>query len=150
MGLRRGFSLIEVVVVVAVATIILGISTFYSASWMGRSAAKAAAQVFSRDLAQARAFAIRSQEPVRIRFWEDSLVYRVESEGGRELVRRVFSADGDIRLSGVDLEVQGDSIHFDARGLVALSGLGSAAFSAGSTSYAVTFNATGASRVVPR
>lgn len=149
-GRRAGYTLIEMTMVLFIIAIGLGIATFYLTSFLGQASARRAAQVFSRDLAQARSFATRSRESVTVRFHEDSLVYRIESEGGRLLIRRSFTADDDIPLSAVDLELLGDSIRFDARGLAPVTGIGTGAFTAGAEVYEVRFNGTGASRVARR
>lgn len=145
-----GYTLIEMAMVLVIVAVGLGVATLYLTSFLGQTSARRAAQVFSRDLAQARAFATRSREGVTVRFFEDSMVYRVQSEGGRLLVRRSFQAGDDIPLSALDLELVGDSVRFDARGLAAIAGLGTAAFAAGADVYEVRFNGTGASRVAPR
>lgn len=148
---RAGFTLVELVVVLAIVAVTISVGGLYLTGFLGRSSARQAAQIFSRDLAQARAFASRSREPVTVRFDEDSLLYRVQSQGGRILATRWFSSGQDIVLTDVDLEVDGDSILFNAQGLTPLpSGLGSAAFSAGEEVYEVRFNGTGRSRVGPR
>lgn len=146
----RGFTLIEITVMLVVVAVSLGTAGFFLTGFLGRASARSAAQLFSRDLAQARAFATRSREPVTVRFQEDSLAYRVESLGGRVLVRRRFQDGDEISLSGVDLQTPGDSVHFSARGLAELPGLGTAAFSAGAEVYEVRFNGTGTSRVARR
>lgn len=146
----RGFTLIEITVMLVVVAVSLGTAGFFLSGFLGRASARSAAQLFSRDLSQARAFATRSREPVTVYFLEDSLAYRVQSEGGRVLVQRHFREGGDIALSGLDLELTGDSVHFSARGLADVPGLGTAAFIAGSDVYEVRFNGTGASRVGPR
>ena len=147
---RRGFTLVELVVVLTIAGVSLGISVYFFSSFLSQSASRRAAQVFSRDLAQARAFATRSREAVTVRFFEDSLVYRVDSEGGRELIRRAFESGEEIPLTSLDLELAGDTLHFNAQGLANVPGLGTAAFVAGSNTYEVRFNGTGSSRVLPR
>lgn len=134
--------------VMVIASVGLGIATISFGSYLARTSSRRAAQVFSRDLAQARAFATRSREAVTVRFMEDSLAYRVESAGGRDLVSRRFGGDDGITLTSMDLELEGDSVRFDPRGLAALPGLGSATFTAGGQVYAVRFNGIGVSRLV--
>lgn len=150
MRAHRGFTLIEITVMLMVVAVSLGTAGFFLVGLTGRASARSAAQIFSRDLAQARAFATRSREAVTVYFREDSLAYRVESEGGRILLRRSFGEGDDISLTGVDLELAGDSVHFSARGLADVPGLGTAAFRAGAETYEVRFNGTGVSRVSPR
>jgi len=150
MRVGRGFTLIEITVMLVVVAVTLGIAGFFLTDFLGQTAARSAAQIFSRDLAQARAFATRSREPVTVYFVEDSLAYRVQSDAGRVLVRRRFQDGDDIALSSVDLELAGDSVHFSAQGLADIPGLGTAAFSAGPDTYEVRFNGTGTSRVASR
>jgi len=133
-----------------IVAVSLGMASFFLTGFLGRASARSAAQLFSRDLAQARAFASRSREPVTIYFREDSLAYRLEAEAGRVLVRRRFQGGDEIALTELDLELAGDSVRFDGRGLAELPGVGTAVFVAGGDSYAVRFNAAGASRVAPR
>lgn len=148
---RKGFTLIEVTVVLVIAAVALGISGMFFTGFLSRNSARRAAQIFSRDLAQARSFSTRSREAVTVYFREDSLSYRVESEGGRLLVRRQFQPEDELSLSLVDLELDGDTLRFDGRGLAELPGaVGTAAFGAGADVYEVRFNGTGTSRVAPR
>ena len=66
-------------------------------------------------------------------------------------MNREFEAGQDIRLDALDLQMSGDSLVFDARGVVDLSGAGSslgvARFTAGEMEYDVSFNSMRASRV---
>ncbi len=68
-----------------------------------------------------------------------------------ELTRRRFGGTGDIDLTGVSLDTNGDSLVFDARGMADMSGaggsVGTATFSSGSNTYTVSFNGMGASRI---
>jgi Tfp pilus assembly protein FimT len=140
---------LAVVLVIVTAVTTLAVSTF--SSYRSRSAARGAAQLFSRDLSLARSSARRGREAVVIRFFEDARWYSVQTASGRELVRRRFAGDGDFTLSAIDLELTGDSLSFDAAGAADLeSTTGSAAFRAGSTTWAVTFNALGAARLAER
>lgn len=148
---RSGFTLIELTVVLMIVAVTLGVGGLYLTGFLGKASARRAAQIFSRDLAQARSFASRGREPVTVTFDEDSLLYRVRSEGGRTLATRWFGPGQDVVLSQLDLELDGDTLHFNAQGLSVLpSGIGAAAFIAGEETYEVRFNGTGRSRVAPR
>lgn len=147
---RTGFTLVELTVVLVIVGLMLSMAGFFLTAYLGRASSRRAAQLFSRDLAQARAFAARSREPVTVRFHEDSLAYTVEARSGRTLARRRFQPQDEISLSALDLELSGDTLHFDGRGLADLPGLGAAAFTAGVDVYEVRFNGTGTSRVVAR
>lgn len=147
-----GFTLIELTVVVVIGAVLLTLGGLSFSGYFQRNSARRAAQVFAQDLTAARSFAIRSQEPVVIRFYESSLWYEVESQStGTEIARRRFGVSADIDLSAVALDVAGDSLVFSARGIADMSGapgsLGTATFSSGATSYTVSFNGMGASKI---
>ncbi len=149
---RSGFTLIELAIVIAVAGVIVTIGTLTFSGYFQRNAARRAAQVFAQDLVAARGFAVRIQEPVVIRFYEASLWYEVEAQSSaEEIARRRFGTNADIDLSGVTLDMTGDSLVFSARGVADLSGaagpLGTATFSSGDVTYTVSFNGMGASKI---
>jgi len=66
-------------------------------------------------------------------------------------LHRSFDEDAEITLSSLDLEMAGDTLIFDNRGQADLGGavgsLGRAVFSAGSRTYAVSFNSMGVARI---
>ena len=122
---KDGFTLIELTVVVAVAAIVMTFGALAFTGFFERNAARHAAQIFAQDLIAARSFAVRSQEPVVIRFYETTLWYEVD--------------------------MAGDSLVFDRRGVADMSGaggaLGVATFSSGAVTYTVSFNGMGASKI---
>lgn len=150
---KRGFTLIELTVVVMIGAIIVTLGGLAFSGYFQRNSARRAAQVFAQDLVSARSFAVRSQEPVVIRFYESSLWYEVESQTTTtEIARRRFTGtSADIALSAVTLDMTGDSLVFNARGIVDMSGaggsLGTATFSSGAVTYTVSFNGMGASKI---
>ena len=149
---RAGFTLVEVMVVLAITAIMLTFAGIVFSGYFERVSAERAAQVFAQDLALARNWAVRSREPVVIRFYESSLWYEVEAQStSTEVARRRFGVNADIDLSGVSLDIAGDSLVFDSRGIADLSGaggsLGTATFSSGSVTYTVSFNSMGASKI---
>jgi Tfp pilus assembly protein FimT len=144
--------MIELAVVIAVAGIVVTLGTLTFSGYFRRNSARRAAQVFAQDLVAARSFAVRSQEPVVIRFYEGSLWYEVEAQSSaEEIARRRFGGEADIDLSGVTLDTDGDSLVFSARGVADMSGaagsLGTATFSSGDVTYTVSFNGMGASKI---
>ncbi len=139
-------------VVLVLASLTLGFGALTFSGYFRRTAALRAAQVFSRDLALARTYAVRTQEPVAIRFYESNRWYEVETQNtGVELVRRRFGVAADIDLSAISLGITGDTLVFSSRGIANLSGapgaLGTATFSSGAATYKVSFNSMGASKV---
>ena len=98
--------------------------------------------------------AVRSRETVIIDFDELQVTYLVRSESGDTIVKREFSQTDEIWLDSIDLQLTGDSLVFNSRGVGDLSGAGSslgvARFFAGDTGYDVSFNGMGASKVDKR
>lgn len=96
---------------------------------------------------------MRSREAVVIRFYEATpLRYEMETQSTVTVVaRRRFSGNAaDIDLSGISVNTDGDSIVFTTRGLAKFTtggGPGTATFASGATSYSVSFNGMGASKV---
>lgn len=149
---RSGFTLIEMIVVLSITAIGLTFAGVAFNSYFQRVSAERAAQVFAQDLTLARDWAVRSREPVVIRFYEGSLWYEVEAQSSAtEVARRRFGVNADIDLSGVTLDFAGDSVVFNSRGIADLSGaggpLGTATFSSGPVTYTVSFNSMGASKI---
>ena len=136
------------VVVLLIATTLLGVAAASFTDYNERTSARRAAQVFARDLALARSMAVRGREPVTIKFDESGKGYLVTTAGGRVLARRLFGVSAAVALSAVNLNLTGDSLRFSARGVGTLSGtLGTAVFTAGNVAYQVQFNSLGASTV---
>lgn len=147
-----GFTLIELLVVLTITAIGLTFAGLSFTSYFERVSAERAAQVFAQDLTLARDWAVRSREPVVIRFYEGSLWYQVEAQASAtEVARRRFGLNADIDLSAVTLDMSGDSVVFDSRGMADLSTaggpLGTATFSSGAVSFTVSFNSMGASKI---
>jgi hypothetical protein len=99
----------------------------------------------------ARTAALRDRTPAAVVFLEGERRYLVRSGSGDVVVQRDYGAGSDVRLSLIDLELAGDSLSFNGRGIADLSGasgpLGLARFVAGRTEYVVTFNSMGASAI---
>lgn len=149
---RRGFTVVELIIVLTLTGIMMSLAGVTVGRYFGRSAARRAAQVFAHDLTQARMFAVRSREPVIVRFYEGTLRYEVVTrDGDTELMARRFTGGSGLDLSALVLDVDGDSLVFDRTGAVDLGGapgpLGTARFEAGDASYTVSFNGLGASKL---
>lgn len=152
--LPRGFTLLELTVVLVIGAVMTALAADAFAGYQSRAAARRAAEIFAGDLRSARSAAKAGQESVVVRFYEDSHWYTVTTEGGRELARRMYTSGRDIRLDSIDLELAGDSVLFSQRGVADLSqtmsGVGAASFWAGPNVWEVEFNALGNSRVGER
>jgi prepilin-type N-terminal cleavage/methylation domain-containing protein len=149
---RRGFTIIEVLVMLALISLVTTFGILRFNGYFQRSAAQRAAQVFARDLSLARSWATRGRQAVVIRFYESGRWYEVaEQATGIQVAVRRFGANADIGLSAITLDFTGDLVVFDSRGTADLSGaagpLGTATFSSGAQRYTVSFNSMGASKI---
>jgi len=149
---RAGFTLVELLIVLSITAIGLTLAGLAFTGYFGRVSAERAAQVFAQDLTLARSYAIRSREPVVLRFYESSLWYEVEAQSSAtEVATRRFGVNADVDLAAVTLDMAGDTLVFDSRGMADLSGaggpLGTATFSSGAVTYTVSFNSMGASKI---
>ena len=151
---RLGFTVVEMLVSLILFTIAMALTSVVFSGYQSRTAAQRAAQVFTMDLSLARTSAVRGREAVIVDFDEAGMSYCIRLESGDTIVEREFGQDDDIPLDLLNLQLTGDSLVFDARGVGDLSGSGSslgiASFAAGETIYDVSFNVMGASRVDAR
>ncbi|MBI4512565.1 MAG: hypothetical protein HY702_00505 [Gemmatimonadetes bacterium] len=137
--------------VLVIALIASSIALNAYSTYLRKTSAQRAAEVFAADLALARSSAIRSRRNISIIFQESSLAYVLRSSTGVEIARRSFAVGADLRLDALDLELAGDSLAFNSRGFADLSGatgsVGRATFRTGSDLFGVSFNALGGSRI---
>ncbi len=149
-----GFTVVEMLVSLILFTISLSLATSVFSGYQARTAAQRAAQVFAMDLSVARAAAVRGRVPVIVDFDEAGKTYLIRVESGDTLIQREFGREDDIPLDSLNLQLTGDSVVFNARGVGDLSGsgspLGTASFAAGPMVYDVSFNVMGASKVESR
>ena len=148
---RSGFTLLELVVVLLLLSLSLAAAAGVFSAYQARTSAQRAAQVFALDIGLARTSAVRSRETVIVDFDESQVTYVLRFASGDTIVKRRFSDTDDIVLDSLNLQMNGDSLVFNSRGVADLSGAGSALgvarFVAGDTGYDVSFNGMGASKV---
>ena len=146
--------MVEMLVSLILFTIAMALTSVVFSGYQARTAAQRAAQVFAMDLSLARTSAVRGREAVIVDFDEAGMSYCIRLESGDTIVERQFGRDDDIPLDLLNLQLTGDSLVFNARGVGDLSGSGSslgiASFAAGETIYDVSFNVMGASRLDAR
>ena len=149
-----GFTVVEMLVTLILFTITLALGSTVFSGYQARTAAQRAAQVFAMDLSVARAAAVRGRTSVVVFFNEAQGTYVVREASGDTIIKREFGRDDEIPLDSLNLQMTGDSVVFDARGVGDLSGspspLGTASFAAGAMVYDVFFNVMGASKVDSR
>ena len=103
----RGFTLIEIVVVLTIMVIMLTISALVFGAFSRRTSARHAASLFVRDLVLARGAALRARERVTIRFDEIAQEYLVLRESGDTLVMRRLPMDRTLSFPRSTFSSQG-------------------------------------------
>jgi len=146
-GNERGFSLIELMIAMAIATTItlVGITAFKQ--WGEAGTVEKAARVVAADVALTRQHAIQRRETVSLVADETNRSYQIRSAGGVVLLRRVFDAANDLPLTQLDVRLPGDSIAFNSRGLVANAGTAQVDVGRTGRTQRVSFNALGRTRI---
>jgi len=77
-----------------------------------------AAQVIAADVALTRTYAIRERANVSMVADESNQTYQIRDAAGIVLKTRWFDADSDLRLVQLDIRTFGDSLTFNARGML--------------------------------
>lgn len=148
---RAGFTLLEILFVLMIVVVTMAVASHTYASYLERTVSERAAKIFARDLSLARTSAIQERESVVVRFTTSERRYAVETEGGRRIVSRTYDDDAEAVLSEMGIDLPGDSVVFDGRGIADLSGVdgsvGTATFRAGGSTHTVSFNGMGTSKV---
>jgi Tfp pilus assembly protein FimT len=77
-----------------------------------------AAEVIAADVALTRTYAIRERANVSMVADESNQTYQIRDAAGNVLKTRWFDADSDLRLEQLDVRTFGDSLTFNARGML--------------------------------
>jgi type IV fimbrial biogenesis protein FimT len=85
----RGFTLVELMVAVAVAAIGLRMASRPFATFLSRSRTSKAAAVVAGDLDLARSIAVRQRQPVRVTFTSGSVQYTLGDRSGGTIYKTV-------------------------------------------------------------
>jgi prepilin-type N-terminal cleavage/methylation domain-containing protein len=147
----RGFTVLELVIVLLVIAITLAIASQAYGVFLARTTARRAAEVFARDLALTRSAALRERNPATLIVVEAQKRYSIRMTGGQVIALRDYGDGQALKLSQLALDLPGDSVRFSARGIASIGGgpssIGVAHFTAGSVAYTVRFNSTGTAEV---
>lgn len=155
LGKRRGFTLIELIIVMAISAIMMTIVVNSFSRYTRERSAQQAAYLLSRDLRLARARAIGSRQPVALVVDPSTRSYVIRERGGTVVARRTFAAGSELMIASISLGLDGDSVVFGPQGVAlempgAVGGVAEAVVGAPSKEYVIRFNATGSSRIVER
>jgi len=115
---QEGFTLVELLIAITIFSVVgLMANTSYR-TFRERSVLNRAAHVVAADVALARSYAIRERQNVSLVANEAARRYEIRTASGTVLKTRWFDADSDLPLDELNLNTLGDSITFNARGLM--------------------------------
>lgn len=98
----RGFTLIEVLVAIAVAAVAMRMVMRPAATYLTRSRTRKAASVVAGDLDLARSIAVRQRQPVRITFTAGTTQYTLGDRTGSTIYKTVaLGTASDYRIPSV-------------------------------------------------
>lgn len=106
-----------------------------------------AAEVIASDVALTRTYAIRERANISMVADESNRTYQIRDAAGNVLKTRWFDADSDLRLVQLNILTSGDSLTFNARGML-LSAFALIDVGSDSDSRRVTVNGLGRHRII--
>lgn len=145
---ERGFTLVELLIVITIIAVVGLISTTSFRSYRERALLVRAADVVASDAALTRSFAIRERRNVSLVADEASRTYVIRSDQGDTLARRFFDAGSDLQVDSLDVALAGDSMTFNPRGLLVSGGFAAIGVGRNASARQVQVNALGRTRIV--
>lgn len=115
---QAGFTLVEMLMAIAVASILLALGYNGYRQFNESITVRKAAKTLASDLALTRSFAIQRRANVSLVIDETNRTYIIRASDGTALVGRSFNAGSGLALERMVLDVAGDSITFNSRGLL--------------------------------
>lgn len=106
-----------------------------------------AARVIGADVQLTRSLAIRARAPVSLVVDESQLDYVIRDTLGTRYMERAFDSSSQLPLSALTISTPGDSLTFDARGILLSAGTPVVSVSRQSKVRTVSINALGRTQV---
>jgi len=143
----RGLTIVEMIIALSIVAIAgaMSFSSFFR--YQQSAAASRAARVIRADIQLTRALAIRARGPVSLVANETLRRYVIRDRAGTLYNRRDFGDGAEIELTGLRVSTTGDSLTFDARGILLTSGSPEIHVARNATVRTVKVNAVGKTEV---
>jgi prepilin-type N-terminal cleavage/methylation domain-containing protein len=146
---KGGFTLVELLIALTLIAVAMAISASAFRTYYERTLARRAASVIAADIAVTRSTAIKLGRNVSLVATEDSLSYVIRSDSGTVLYpRRSFDTESELPLTSLDVQLNGDSMTFNPRGIMVSGGARRIDVAVASRGMRVEFNVLGRTRIV--
>ncbi len=142
-----GFSLPELLIGLAVMGFVMTVGASGLAQYREATSTTRAIRTIRADVMLARSLAIRSRSPVSLVARESLRTYVIRDALGTVFQQRVFDETSDLALTSLDVATAGDSLTFDARGILLTGGTPQVDVTRRGRARSVVFNALGRSRI---
>ena len=146
-GNQAGFTLVELLIGITIMSVVGLIANTSFRSFRQRTILNRAAQVVAADAAMTRTYAIRERANISLVADESTQSYQIRDASGTVLKTRWFDGDSDLPLDALDIVNTGDSLTFNARGML-ISAFGVIDIGSDAGSKRVIVNGLGRHRVI--
>jgi len=145
LGHRAGFTLMELVLVLSIIATMVGIAAPKYTEYRNRLVPDQASSVVGNFVALTRSFAIQSRRSATLKVNPSTHVMQIQVD--EETIRTMNMGEGgDFELDTLDMDMTGDSVTFNARGVCTqcgVTGTGAIIVATNGGGYVVTYNAVG-------
>ena len=147
---RAGFTLPEMLIALTIGGSVSALGAHAVAQYRDATATERALRTIRSDVTLARSLAIKSRGPVSLVASDSLRTYVLRDTTGAVFQQRYFDQSSDMALTSLDVTTSGDSLTFDARGMLITGGTAQVTVVRADRIRSVTFNVLGRSQVGSR
>ncbi len=144
---KTGFTLPELLIALTIITSVTAFGVQGMVQYREATSLARAIRTIRADAILARSLAIRSRSPVSLVARESLRTYVIRDTFGTVFQERVFDETSDLALTSLDVATTGDSLTFDARGILLTGGTPQVNVTRRGRTRSVVFNVLGRSRI---
>lgn len=144
---ERGFTLVELLIVLSIVSLSVLIANSSYSTFRESSTLNRAGRVVAADVGLARSQAIRTRSSVALVATEATRSYVIRDGAGTVYLTRMFDNSSEMPLGLLNVQMPGDSIVFNSRGMMAVLGTANIDIERNGGGRRVTVNAIGRWRI---